>query len=117
MAALLVDALKLEELFSGRIPVESEVERLKPEIIPIDVKGSPFEPEIVAILKFGIRGLEISYDATYSAYLFRPNNPITRKELALLLEDILIKLIGEERLATKYETFAQLHLRDLLFRR
>ena len=37
MAALLVDALKLEELFSGRIPVESEVERLKPEIIPIDI--------------------------------------------------------------------------------
>ena len=54
------------------------------------------------MIKWNLRGLEVKYDPLTRAYLFKPQEPIKRKELALVLEDLLIKLTGNENLATAY---------------
>lgn len=102
MAALLADELKIDKLFAGRIPVKSEIEKMKPEFIPADVVSSPFKEEVLMMMKWGVRGLEPQYDETTRAYLFKPDEPVTRKEFAFVLEDVLIKLTGEDKLASAF---------------
>jgi tetratricopeptide (TPR) repeat protein len=102
LSALLIDELKLDKLFSGRIPVQSQIEKFKPEFIPADILNHPFKEEILTILKWKIRGLEPIYDDTTKAYLFKPDQSVKRGEMALILEDVLIKLTGDEKLATAY---------------
>ena len=100
VAALLVDELHLDRLLAGRIPVPEKKEK-KP-FVPADIQNNLFKPEILIALKWGLRGLEPTYDQTSRAYLFYPNKPVTRKELAFILEDVLIKITGEKDLATRY---------------
>ncbi len=102
MAALLADELKIDKLFAGRIPVKSEIDKLKAEFTPADVLNHHFKEEVLTMMKWGIRGLEPQYDQTTKAYLFKPDNGVTRKELALVLEDVLVKLTGDEKIATAY---------------
>jgi len=102
MAALLVDELKVDKLFAGRIPSESQLAKMKADFTPADVMASPFKGEILTLMKWGVRGLEPVYDETTRAYLFRPDEPVTRKQFAMVLEDVLIKLTGDEKLASAY---------------
>lgn len=102
LAALLIDELKLEKLFAGRIPVASQVENLKAEFTPADVVSHPFKEEILTLMKWKVRGLEPKYDETTRANLFKPAESVSRGEMALILEDVLIKLTGDEKLATTY---------------
>lgn len=95
MAALLVDELKIDKLFAGRIPVRSEIEKLKADV-PTDVEGSPFRHEIQVLMKWGIRGLEPE------GGLFSPEKPVARKDFAFTLEDVLIKLTGDESMSSAY---------------
>ncbi|TIH18537.1 S-layer homology domain-containing protein [Marinifilum sp. JC120] len=100
VAALLVDELHLDRLFAGRIPVPGNDK--KAEFTPADVVGHMFEPEIMTVLKWHVRGLEPTYDEQTRAYLFHPKKPMTRKELAFVLEDVLIKLTGDEAMSTQH---------------
>lgn len=54
------------------------------------------------ILKWKIRGLEPRYDKVSDAPLFQPSEEVLRGEMALILEDVLVKLVGDDKLATKY---------------
>ncbi len=101
MAALLVDELKVDKLFAGRIPVKAEVDR-KADFTPADVLDSPFREEVETLMKWGVRGLEPEYDKTTRAYLFRPMEPVTRKQFALVVEDVLIKITGDESLGKAF---------------
>jgi len=100
VAALLVDELHLDKFMAGRIVVKSKLP--KAAFIPADVLNYPFKEEILTVIKWNIRGLQPEYDKTTQAYLFKPAEPITRKQLAFILEDLLIKLTGDESLATAY---------------
>ena len=100
VAALLVDELHLDRFFAGRIRVRSQ--EPSPDFIPADVVNHMFKREILIVLKWHVRGLEPQYDPTTKAYLFKPDEPLKRKELALILEDLLIKITGDQSLATKY---------------
>jgi tetratricopeptide (TPR) repeat protein len=98
MSALLVDELKIDRLFAGRIPA-------KPRdggFVPVDLDSSPFREEAATLLKWNVRGLEPSYDASSRAYLFRPEEPVKRKELAMVLEDVVVKLTGDEGAASAF---------------
>ena len=97
MAALLVDELKIDKLFAGRIPVKSEVDKLKAGSVPADVEQSPFKHEILVLMKWGVRGLEPD-----SGGLFSPEKPVIRKDFAFVLEDVLIKLTGDETMSSAY---------------
>lgn len=100
VAALLVSELELDSLFAGRIPVKSRIG--KAEFTPADMLVHPFRDEIGIIMKWNVRGLEPRYDAVTRAYLFRPRATISRKELAFVLEDVLVKLLNNERLPTEH---------------
>ena len=100
VAALLVDELHLDKFFAGRIRIRSKEPKV--DFIPADVIDHMFKKEIMTVLKWHVRGLEPQYDPTTKAYLFKPDEPLTRKELALILEDLLIKITGDQSLATKY---------------
>lgn len=102
MAALLVDELKIDRLFAGRIPVISELPVLKQSRIPVDVADSPLRDEILTMIKWNIRGLEPVYDNAEAAYVFNPGAPVARKEFALALEDIIIRLTGDETIAAAF---------------
>jgi tetratricopeptide (TPR) repeat protein len=62
-----------------------------------DIADHRFRPSIERVLSHQIRGLEAGPDRT-----FDPDKLITRAEFALMLEDILIKLSGDEKLATRF---------------
>ncbi len=100
VAALLVDEIHLGRLMAGRIPVPDR--QPKVAFIPADIINSPFKDEILTALKWRVRGLEPQYDQTSKAYLFHPNLPVKRKELAFILEDILTKITGKTGLSTAY---------------
>ncbi|MBI5492209.1 MAG: S-layer homology domain-containing protein [Deltaproteobacteria bacterium] len=102
MAALIADELKIDRLFAGRIPVKSEIDRMKPGFVPADVASNPFKEEILTMMKWGVRGFEPVYDEATRAYLFKPGEPLTRKDFAFVLEDILIKITGDEKMAGAY---------------
>jgi hypothetical protein len=55
------------------------------------------KPSIDTVLQLRVRGLEPGPNHT-----FGPDTLITKSEFALMLEDILVKVSGDEKLATKY---------------
>jgi tetratricopeptide (TPR) repeat protein len=102
LAALLIDEVKLDQLFAGRLPVQSQVDTKQAAFTPADVLEHPFKQEILTLMKWNVRGLEPQYDPTTTANLFHPNQAVSRKALAIVLEDIVIKLTGDEKLASKF---------------
>lgn len=100
LAALLIDELKIDRLMAGRIPVASQAP--KAEFTPADMLSHPYREEVLTLMKWRVRGMEPKSDETTRAYLFKPADPVSRGELAFILEDVLIKLTGEEKIATAY---------------
>jgi len=111
VAALFDQEMNLEKLFTKRgtknydttykAPTESST-RITPETTvkmeaATDIKDNWLKPSIETILKLQVRGLEAGPNHT-----FEPNKLITKGEFAVMLEDILIKVSGDEKLATKY---------------
>ena len=99
VAALMDSELNLDKLFAGRLSAKPVPEA---SFVPADIVDNPFKAEILDVLKWNIRGLEPVYDPASKAELFKPAEPVTRKEMALALEDVLIKVSGDESLANKY---------------
>ena len=101
LAVLLVDELKIEKLFEGRMP-PSQTGKAQQEFTPSDITDYPFKEEVITVMKWKVRGLEPKYDDVARAYLFKPMDTVKRGEMALVLEDILIKNTGDEKIATAY---------------
>jgi tetratricopeptide (TPR) repeat protein len=111
VAALFDQEMNLEKLFTKRgvktydtsfkAPTESNT-RFSPETTTkmepaTDIADHWLKPSIDTVLKLQVRGLEAGPNHT-----FDPNKLITKAEFALMLEDILIKVSGDEKLATKF---------------
>jgi hypothetical protein len=101
LAALIIDELKIDKVMAGRIPVASQSAK-KAEFTPADMASHPFKEEVLTLMKWNVRGMEPKYDETSRAYLFKPADPVSRGEMAFILEDVLIKLTGNEKLGTAY---------------
>ena len=110
-AALFDQEMNLEKLFTKRgtknydtsfkAPTESST-RFSPETTvkmepATDIADNWLKSSIDTVLKLQVRGLEAGPNHT-----FEPDKLITKAEFALMLEDILIKVSGDEKLATKY---------------
>lgn len=102
IAALLIDEMKLDKLFAGRIPVKSQLDKMKAEFTPADVMNHHFKDEVLTIMKWKVRGLEPKFDETSKAYLFKADDKVLRGEMAFILEDVLMKLTGDDTLATAF---------------
>lgn len=111
VAALFDQEMNLEKLFTKRgvktydtsfkAPTEAStamatetVTKMEPAT---DIADNWLKPSIDAVLKLQVRGLEAGPN-----HKFEPDKLITKGEFALMLEDILIKVNGDEKLATKF---------------
>ncbi|HTG02315.1 MAG TPA: tetratricopeptide repeat protein [Nitrospirota bacterium] len=111
IAALFDQEMNLEKLFTKRgtktydttfkPPTESstamQTETVTKMAAATDINDNWLKPSIETVLKLRIRGLEAGPN-----HKFEPDKLITKSEFALMLEDILIKVSGDEKLATKY---------------
>ena len=108
VAALFVQELLLEKLYEKRTPKrfdtsfqapvkKFEADRIVKAEAATDVQNHVLRTDIETIMRLGVRGLEPSPD-----HKFFPNEKITRAAYALMIEDILIKVSGDEKLATKF---------------
>lgn len=111
IAALFISELDLEKLFKKKRSVPENNEDFQPpddprrmeteKSIPIaavtDVENHWAKNFIIDIVNLSIRGLE-----PYPDHTFRPNDPVNRGEYAMMIEDILIAILGDESLATRY---------------
>ena len=112
IAALFVQEMDLEKLYAKRgpksydtafkAPAEATATKMATETVTrmepaTDIKDHWLKPSIDTVLQLRVRGLEPGPNHT-----FEPDKLITKSEFALMLEDILIKVSGDEKLATKY---------------
>ena len=112
ISALFVQEMDLEKLFTKRgpktydttfkAPAEASATKMTTETVikmepATDIKDNWLKPSIDSVIKLQVRGLEPGPNHT-----FEPDKLITKAEFALMLEDILIKVSGDEKLATKY---------------
>jgi len=112
IAALFDQEMNLEKLFTKRgtktydttfkAPTEATATSMTTEKVvkmeaATDIADHWLKPSIDTVIKLQVRGLEPGPNHT-----FEPDKLITKAEFALMLEDILIKVSGDEKLATKY---------------
>lgn len=108
LAALFVQELLLEKLYEKRSPKKFdtsfqapvkkfEADRIVKAEAATDIQNHVLRTDIETIMRLGVRGLEPSPD-----HKFFPNEKITRAAYALIIEDILVKVSGDEKMATKF---------------
>ena len=104
-AALFMEELKIDVLYKKRTPKTFDTSFKDPEkaaaspvkITAKDIADHPLRTDIEGILQLGVRGLENYPDGN-----FHPTELVTRATYAMMLEDILIKVTGDNSLATKF---------------
>ena len=104
-AALFMEEFKIEKLYKKRTPKIFDTSFKYPENVtakPVkitakDIADHPLRTDIEGILKLGVRGLENYPDGN-----FHPAELVTRAAYAMMIEDILIKVSGDNSLATKF---------------
>ncbi|MDP2855396.1 MAG: hypothetical protein Q8O28_14250 [Smithellaceae bacterium] len=106
-AALFMEELKIDVLYKKRTPKTFDTSFKDPEkaaqiakqgkVTAKDIAHHPLKADIEGILEIGVRGLENYPDGNYY-----PGEIITRAAYAMMLEDILIKVTGDNALATKF---------------
>ncbi len=108
VAALFIQELKLDTLYEKRTvkvfdtrykdPVKQfETEMIEKVPPATDIADYVLKTDVDVVIRIGVRGLEPFADHT-----FQPYKTITRAEYAVMIEDILIKVTGDQKLATKF---------------
>jgi tetratricopeptide (TPR) repeat protein len=106
-AALFMEEFKIETLYKKRTqktfdtsfkdPEKAAVVAKPVKITAKDIADHPLKTDIEGILQLGVRGLENYPDGN-----FHPAELVTRAAYAMMIEDILIKVTGDNSLATKF---------------
>ncbi|MFO7570297.1 MAG: S-layer homology domain-containing protein [Smithellaceae bacterium] len=106
-AALLMEELKIDVLYKKRTPgtfdtsfkdpQQAAQEAVVEKPTAKDIGDHPLKADIEGILEVGVRGLEKYPDGN-----FHPADRVTRAAYAMMLEDILIKVTGDNALATRF---------------
>lgn len=104
-AAIFMEELKIDTLYKKRTlktfdtsfrapdqPPKTEIKR-----VASDIADHPLRLDMEGIIELGVRGLEVFPDGK-----FLPNEYVTRAAYAMMIEDILIKVTGDQSLATKF---------------
>jgi tetratricopeptide (TPR) repeat protein len=106
-AALFMEELKIDVLYKKRTPKTFDTAFKDPQkagadaaALPptaTDIAAHPLKVDMEGIIRIGVRGLEIYPDGA-----FRPNEFVDRATYAMMVEDVLIKVTGDNKLATKF---------------
>ena len=110
VAALFIQELLLEKLYEKRTPKQFdtsyqaptstqkfEADKIVKAEAATDIQSHVLRTDIETVLRLGVRGLEPSPD-----HKFLPDEKVNRAAYAMMIEDILIKVSGDEKLATKF---------------
>jgi tetratricopeptide (TPR) repeat protein len=106
-AALFIEELKIDVLYKKKTPKtfdtsfkDPEAAKVTASAIPVtatDIANHPLKADIEGILRIGVRGLEAYPDGS-----FHPSDMVDRATYAMMIEDIFIKVTGDDALATKF---------------
>jgi len=106
-AALFMEEMKIDVLYKKRTPKTFDTSFKDPEkaktgsgttaASATDIGNHVLKADIESVLLIGVRGLELYPDGS-----FRPNDLVDRATYAMMIEDILIKVSGDNALATKF---------------
>lgn len=111
IAALFVSELQVDKLVQKRRPIKEDTEFKAPDdpremqveetvkTVPdvTDLEDHWAKNFIMDIVELNIRGLE-----PYPDHTFHPDDLVNRGEYAMMVEDVIIAILGDESLATKY---------------
>ncbi len=97
LAVLLVEELKIGELFKKRSPIGRVALVSKAQPRPTDIETAWARLWIDEVLALGVQGLELFPDGA-----FRPDEPIARIHYALVTQGVLVLLSGDKGLTTRY---------------
>lgn len=106
IAALFIQELKIDEIFAKKKVFDTtskspertfETERIVKTAPALDITDHVLRRDIEAVMDLGIKGLE-----PYPDHTFKPDEKIAQAEYAMMIEDILIKVTGDQGLATKF---------------
>jgi tetratricopeptide (TPR) repeat protein len=106
IAALFIQELKIDEIFakkkvfdtSFRSPEKTfETQQIVKTAPALDIAEHVLRTDIESVMELGIIGLE-----PYPNHTFKPDEKIARAEYAMMIEDILIKVTGDQKVATKF---------------
>ncbi len=106
-AAVFIEELKIDVLYKKKTPKtfdtafkDPEAAKVKASATPVtatDIANHPLKADIEGILRIGVRGLEAYPDGS-----FHPSDMVDRATYAMMIEDVLIKVTGDNALATKF---------------
>jgi hypothetical protein len=106
-AALFMEELKIDVLYKKRTvktfdtafkdPEKAKAAASAAPATATDIATHPLKADIEGIIQIGVRGLEVLPDGQ-----FHPNDMVNRAEYALMIEDILIKVTGDNTIAAKH---------------
>ena len=106
IAALFIQELKLDDIFAEKKVFDTsfktpekkfETEQVIKTAPALDIADHVLRTDIESVIALQIKGLE-----PYPDHTFKPDQKIARAEYAMMIEDILIKVSGDKKLATKF---------------
>jgi hypothetical protein len=108
LAALFIQELLLEKLYQKRTPAQFdtsfqaptqkfEADKIVKAEAATDIQSDVLRADIETVLRLGVRGLEPTPD-----HKFLPKEKVARAAYAMMIEDILIKVTGNQKLATEF---------------
>jgi tetratricopeptide (TPR) repeat protein len=110
LAALFIQELLLEKLYQTRTPAQFdtsfkaptdtrkfEADKIVKAEPATDIQAHVLRADIETTLRLGVRGLEPTPD-----HKFLPNEKVSRAAYAMMIEDILIKVTGNQKMATEF---------------
>lgn len=108
VAALFVQELQLEKLYTKRTPRSLDLSFPSPikkfpadwiakAEVATDIQNHVLRTDIETVMRLGVRGLE-----PFPDHKFFPDEKVTRAAYAMMIEDILIRVTGDEKLSTKF---------------
>ena len=109
VAALFIDELRLERLYQDvntkkakgfekpKKQQDFKPKLSKGELVSTDIEGHPMQNVIEKILKLGVSGLGNDPKAR-----FNPDKEISRAEFAMMIQDVLVKVSRDRKIATQF---------------
>ncbi|MFW5487050.1 MAG: hypothetical protein ACNI3A_01260 [Desulfovibrio sp.] len=105
MAGLLVEELNVARFFGRtqtpeastfQAPPSNQIVR-KADTAPTDTEHHPLKADIDQVIEFGVQGLQQNPDGS-----FTPDMPLTKAEIAMIFQDIILRATGKDMLATEF---------------
>jgi tetratricopeptide (TPR) repeat protein len=106
ISALFIQELKIDEIFAQKKVFDTsfktpekkfETERVVKTAPALDIEDHVLRTDIESVIALQIKGIE-----PYPDHTFKPDQKIARAEYAMMIEDILIKVSRDDKLATKF---------------